>query len=245
MAKRPIMTAAKKKRFEPEPILEFQEPPSNLEGGSQRGDDGIPVRTCVLERARKEKPSLLRFVLSPLEEVVPDIYGKLPGRGVWVTARKSSVEEAVQRRAFQRAFRKPVSVHQDLAVQVENLLKRSALERLSIANKAGLVLVGYVKVGEALKRNEIIALVHADIAAPDGKTKLDRKFAASRAGKDHIPPKNCFTSPEISLAAGSANVIHAGFKEGGASREFLKALERFSGYCTGEGQSSSLCQGKE
>jgi uncharacterized protein len=239
------MTTVKKKRFEPEPILEFQEESSNLEEGSQHADDGFPVRTCILERARKEKPFLLRFALSPQEEVVPDINGKLPGRGVWVTAKKTSVEEAVRRRAFQRAFRRQVSVRQDLAAQVEELLKRSALERLSIANKAGLVVVGYMKVGEALKRNEIIALVHADTAAPDGKTKLNRKFAASRAEKDHILPKNCLTSAEISLAAGSANVIHAGFKEGGASREFLKALERFSGYCTGEGQTSSLCQGIE
>jgi uncharacterized protein len=239
------MTTVKKKRFEPEPILEFPEEPSNLQGSSQQDDGSLPVRTCILERARKEKPFLLRFVLSPQEEVVPDINAKLPGRGVWVTAKKASVEEAIRRRAFQRAFRRQVSVRQDLALQAGELLKRSALERLSIANKAGLVVVGFVKIGEALKRNEIIALVHADTAALDGKTKLDRKFAASLAEKHHIPPKICLTSAEISLAAGSANVIHAGFKEGGASREFLNALERFSGYCTGEEQTFSLCQGKE
>ena len=108
------MTTAKKKQFEDEPILEFPEASSNLKEDSQGGgDDGFPVRTCILERARKEKPFLLRFVLSPQEEVVPDINGKLPGRGVWVTARRIAVEEAVRRRAFQRAFKKPVLVRQD------------------------------------------------------------------------------------------------------------------------------------
>jgi predicted RNA-binding protein YlxR (DUF448 family) len=234
------MLSQKKKRIEPEPILEFSGPNAHLIDNGH----GIPIRTCVLERKRKEKPFLLRFVLSPQGEVVPDIKGDLPGRGVWLTATKNVIEEAVRRRAFQRGFKKPVNVRQDLAAQIEQLLKRSALERLSIANKAGLVVVGFVKVEEAIRRGEIISLLHANTAAKDGQTKLDRKFAAVSSGKDHIPLKNCFTSEEISLAAGSANVIHAGLKEGGASRAFLKALERLSDYCTGE-EDTSPCQGKE
>jgi uncharacterized protein len=239
------MRIAKKKRFEAEPILEFSETASHLEGSGQGANQDTPVRTCIVERARKERPSLLRFVLSPGNDVVPDIKGNLPGRGVWVTAKKAAVLEAVKRRAFQRAFRKPVSVNDDLPQQVEDLFKRSALERLSISNKAGLVVVGFSKVEEALKRREIVGLLHADTAAADGKAKLDRKFEALTSGKDHIAPKNCFTCAEISLATGSTNVIHAGLKEGGASRQFFQALDRLSGYCTGSLTIAPPCQGKE
>ncbi len=239
------MRNGKKKLSEEEPILEFLNGGSHLREDGQGGNESIPVRTCIVERARKEKPFLLRFVLSPQGAAVPDIKGSLPGRGVWVTAKRADVAEAVKRRAFQRAFRKPVSASEDLPLQVEELFKRSALERLSICNKAGLVVVGFTKIEEALNRREIAGLLHASGAAGDGKAKLDRKFAALYSGKDHIAPKNCFTSAEISLATGSTNVIHAGLKEGGATFAFFEALNRLSGYCTGDEMDHHLRQGKE
>jgi len=236
------MQIAKKKRSESEPILDFLPKNAHLEGG---GQDANPIRTCIVERERKEKPFLLRFVLSPQGEVVPDVKGNLPGRGVWATATKQIVADAVKRRAFQRAFRKPVTASDSLSLEVERLFKRSALERLSICNKAGLLVVGFTKVEEALKRHEVVALLHADTAATDGKAKLDRKLEALFAGNDYIAPKNCFTSAEISLAAGSTGVIHAGLREGGATRAFLQALDRLSAYCAGEAENASLRQDRE
>jgi uncharacterized protein len=239
------MRNRKKKHTEEEPVLEIGGEGTHLTEDGQGGVESIPVRTCIVERARKERPFLLRFVLSPEGGAVPDIKADLPGRGVWVTAKKETVAEAVKRRAFQRAFRKPVKTADDLPLQVEQLFKQSALERLSICNKAGLLVVGFTKVEEALNHGEIVCLIHASEAAEGGKAKLDRKFAALYPGKDHIAPKNCFTSAEISLAAGSASVIHAGVKDGGAARAFFEALERFSGYCTGDAPKAPLRQGTE
>jgi uncharacterized protein len=228
------MMVIKKKRFEEEPILEFLTGDPHLPEEEASATGSVPVRTCIVERARREKPFLLRFVLSPENAVVPDIKANLPGRGVWVTAKKAIVAEAVKRRAFQRAFRKPAAASEDLPLQVEELFKRSALERLSICNKAGLVVLGFTKIEEALKRQEIIGLLHACDASGGGRVKLDKKFLAVYSEKDHISPENCFTSAEMSLAMGSMNVIHAGLKEGGATRAFLEALDRLSGYCTGD-----------
>jgi uncharacterized protein len=235
----------KKKRSDEEPVLEFLNEGTHLTESGLNITESIPVRTCVVERARKEKPLLLRFVLSPQNSIIPDIKGTLPGRGVWVTAKKRTVAEAVKRKAFQRAFRKPVSVSEDLPLKVEDLFKRSALERLSICNKAGLVVVGFARVEEALNRGEIAGLLHASDAAEGGKVKLGRKFQALYSGKDHIPPENRFTSAEISLATGCTNVIHAGLKEGGAASAFFKALDRLTGYCAGEVIDSPLRQDKE
>jgi predicted RNA-binding protein YlxR (DUF448 family) len=239
------MHTPKKKRFDDEPVLEFLNEGTHLTGSGQNITESIPVRTCVVERARKEKPFLTRFVLSPQNSVIPDIKGNLPGRGVWVTAKKEAVAEAVKRKAFQRAFRKPVSVSGELPLQVEDLFKRSALERLSICNKAGLLVVGFARVEEALNRGEIAGLLHASDAAEDGKAKLGRKFRALYSGKHHRAPENCFTSAEISLAAGSTNVIHAGLKEGGAAFAFFEALDRLIGYCAGGATDSPLRRDKE
>ena len=239
------MHSSKKKRSDEEPVLEFLNESTHLTESGQNLTESIPVRTCVAERARKEKPFLLRFVLSPQNSVIPDIKGTLPGRGVWVTAKKSAVAEAVKRKAFQRAFRKQASVSAELPLQVEELFKRSVLERLSICNKAGLVVVGFARVEEALNRGEITGLLHASDAAEGGKVKLGRKFRAIYSGKDHIPPENRFTSAEISLATGSTNVIHAGLKEGGAASAFFEALERLTGYCAREVTDDRLRQDKE
>jgi uncharacterized protein len=239
------MRNRKKRRIEEEPILEIEPEGSHLTEGGLGGIESIPVRTCIVERARKERPFLLRFVLSPEGSAVPDIKANLPGRGVWVTATRETVVEAVKRKAFQRAFRKPVKAAEELPLQVEQLFKQSALERLSICNKAGLLVVGFSKVEEALSRGEIVCLIHASDAAEGGKAKLDRKFAALNSGKDHITPKNGFTSAEISLAAGSANVIHAGVKNGGAALAFFEALDRLSGYCAGDAANNPLRQGIE
>jgi predicted RNA-binding protein YlxR (DUF448 family) len=236
------MRNRKKKRSEEEPVLDFLSTSAHLQGEEPDGIDTAPVRTCIVERARKEKPFLLRFVLSPQDSLVPDIKGTLPGRGVWVTAKKTIVIEAVKRQAFRRAFRKQVAIDNDLPLKVEELFKRSALERLSICNKAGLVVVGFTKVEEALKRQELIGLLHASDAAEGGIAKLDRKFWAGSSRTGGTQPEICFTSAEISLAAGGSNVIHAGLKEGGATRAFFDALERLKSYCAGTEQPVSCAR---
>ena len=52
-------------------------------GGRTKDRDG-PERRCIVTRATGPKEGLIRFVLGPDDEVVPDLAGKLPGRGIWV-----------------------------------------------------------------------------------------------------------------------------------------------------------------
>ena len=68
-----------------------------------------PERTCIVSRTVRPPAELIRFVLGPENQVVPDLRHKLPGRGVWVTARRAVVEEAVRRRLFARAFKAEVA----------------------------------------------------------------------------------------------------------------------------------------
>ena len=58
---------------------------------------------------------LIRFVVGPAGEVVPDVKRKLPGRGLWITASRAAVEEAVKRNVFARGFKRQVRVAPDLA----------------------------------------------------------------------------------------------------------------------------------
>src|SRR5258707_9749844 len=59
-------------------------------------EDG-PLRRCIATREVKPKDALLRFVAGPDNELVPDIAGKLPGRGLWVSADRAALELALQK----------------------------------------------------------------------------------------------------------------------------------------------------
>jgi predicted RNA-binding protein YlxR (DUF448 family) len=68
----------------------------------------------VMEEAR-----LIRFVLSPDGAVTPDLGRKLPGRGMWVEAKREAVDMAVKRGLFSRAAKAKVTAPPDLADQVD------------------------------------------------------------------------------------------------------------------------------
>ena len=169
---------------------------------------------------------MIRFVLSPDRVVTPDLKAVLPGRGVWVTAEYAMVAQAVRKNAFQRAFRMPVHAAPDLAERVAGLLRDSALQALSMARKAGAVVTGFVKVENALARDEVIAVLRSRDAAPDGARKIAaaicRRFGDGRA----IPTIEAFTTTQIDLALGRSNVIHAAILNSGAGAAFVRKAMR-------------------
>ncbi len=174
----------------------------------------------------------MRFVLDPEGRVVADLRRKLPGRGVWITATREAVAEAVRKRVFTRGFRQSVSVDPDLGGAVEVLLRRAALQDLAMANKAGCVVAGFAKVEKALNGRNRVVLLHASDASADGQRKLDR-IAAGRSGQTtrETAPVVCFTSAEVSAALGRTNVMHAAIADGGgAGQKFLWSVERLRTY---------------
>ncbi|WP_242659301.1 YlxR family protein [Thermostaphylospora chromogena] len=63
-----------------------------------------PLRTCVGCRVRTVKSELLRLVLVE-GSVVPDLQGRLAGRGASLHPSLHCLQLAERRRAFPRAFR--------------------------------------------------------------------------------------------------------------------------------------------
>ena len=188
-------------------------------------------RTCVATRTVRPVADMIRFVVDPDGTVVPDLKRKLPGRGVWVTARRAVLQEAVKRKAFARGFKAQVKVPPDLADRTEALLAKAVLDALAIAHKAGQVVTGFTKVEVALGAGPIAALLHAADGSADGVRKLAaavrRRFGEAAAD---LPVVSAFTSAQLDLALGRSNVIHAALLVGPASEGFLARhlrLERF------------------
>lgn len=187
-------------------------------------------RFCALSREAKSVDEMIRFVVGPGGEIVPDVKRKLPGRGIWITATRAAIEEAVARRVFARGFKRDVRVPEDLSAATENLLQRAALDALAVLGKAGQIVAGFGKVEDAINRGEAIALIHALDGAADGKRKLDAVLR--RTGRE-IPVIEVFSSAQLDLALNRLNVIHAALLAGPVSDSFLARTERLSRFRSG------------
>jgi predicted RNA-binding protein YlxR (DUF448 family) len=173
--------------------------------------------------------ALIRFVLAPDGAVVADLRRRLPGRGVWVTAKRDQVALAERKKLFARGFGEAVHVAPGLADRVAEGLTAAALSALSLARKAGSVVVGFAKVEAAFGREPVIGLVHAREAGADGIEKL-----AAAARRHSVEPViiRSFTGEQLDLAFGRPNVVHAALLAGPASDNMLtrvRALTDFLG----------------
>ncbi|MEI9922904.1 MAG: RNA-binding protein [Bradyrhizobium sp.] len=197
-----------------------------------RTDRSATVRMCAVTRQVRPIDELIRFVVSPQSEVLADLKRKLPGRGLWVTASRQTVAEAVKRHQFSKGFKREVRVAPTLAADTEALLVRGATEALAMAAKAGQVVAGFSKVEGALegafkgpsKGPTVHALIHASDGAADGIRKLDaivRQNTGNIEESSPFPVVTALTSEQLDLALGRSNVIHAALLAGPASKTFL------------------------
>lgn len=191
-------------------------------------DESGPTRSCAATRTARPVAELLRFALSPEGVVTPDLRRRLPGRGVWVTARRAEVALAAKKGAFSRGFREKAQAPADLADLVERLMRRDALAALSFANKAGLVTAGFAKVEAEVAAGRAAALLRAAEGGADGARKL--AAAARRRGAEGPPVVALFESGELDMALGRDNVIHAALAQGGATENFLAQCARLRFY---------------
>jgi hypothetical protein len=131
-----------------------------------------PQRTCIATRETGAPERMIRFVVGPEGDVVPDLARRLPGRGLWVKAERTAVEHAVTKNLFAKAARASVKPAADLAERVEWLLLERALADLGRARRAGRAVAGFVKVEQMVGQRRAGLLVVADEADGDGLGKL-------------------------------------------------------------------------
>jgi hypothetical protein len=183
------------------------------------------ARLCIATGEAKPSGEMIRYVVAPDGSVVPDILHKLPGRGAWVSASREALKTAIERKSFARAFRGKGDAGAELPELVERLLQRSALDAISMANKAGQVISGFGQVKAALGRGGIEILVHASDAGADGIQKLDHVKVAGNGEKPAII--RLFSGEQLDLALGRPNVVHAALFGHPASRVFLAHSLRY------------------
>jgi len=183
-------------------------------------------RRCIATGEVRPVEKLVRFVVGPEGEIVPDIEGKLPGRGLWVTADAASLKRAIAKNDFAKAAKASVKVAPDLLDRVEKRLAGRMCSDLGLARRAGQLVMGFDNVSRAVGANPPPRLlVEASDAAADGRRKL-----ASAARDLQVETIDCLTRAELSLALGRENVIHAAVKAGPLAERLILDSARLNGF---------------
>ena len=190
--------------------------------GGQKDTGEGPERRCIVSGEVGPKAGLIRFVAGPDGQVVPDVLGRLPGRGFWVTSTREALDRAAAKGLFSRAARTKVTTPAELADLIEGMLARRVVELISLTRKAGLAVTGYEKVKDWLVNGTATVLIQASDGSERGKSKLR-------------PPEKtglfigCLTAQEIGLAFGREHAIHGALAAGGLSNRVVEEAARLAG----------------
>ncbi|MEZ5674130.1 hypothetical protein SAMN06265173_101392 [Thalassovita litoralis] len=198
-------------------------------GGKTKLRDDGPERKCIATGEVQPKFGLIRFVVGPDGQIVPDLAEKLPGRGIWVSADRAALDKAVAKNLFSRSAKQPVQVPADLSAQVEQMLVRRIVDLISLARKGGGAVAGYEKVKDWLMKDYAEVLVQASDGSGRGKSKLSTPYGGSFIG--------WLTADELGQAFGRQTVIHVALGAGGLTRRVVEEAARLKGLRASDGGS--------
>ena len=198
-------------------------------GGASNDQQDGPERKCIATGEVQPKHGLIRFVIGPDNQVYPDILGKLPGRGIYVSADRAALELAVKKKAFARSAKQPVTLPEGLIDEVEQQLARRVVDLISLQRKAGKAVAGYEKVKGWLQSEEAEVLIQAVDGSGRGKSKLSTPHYGHYIG--------WLTADELGLAFGRQTVIHGALASGGLTQRVVEEAGRLKGVRVNEGGS--------
>lgn len=186
-----------------------------------------PTRRCIASGEILPAAELIRFVVGPDGEIVPDLAGKLPGRGLWVRAAAADIALAANKGLFARAAKAQVKIPGNLEENVVSGLMRRLLDGLGLAARAGHLTTGFEKVRDQLKSGKTGALIEAADGAADGREKV---FALAHGVGKPIYVLGCLNSADLDLALGRSNVIHAAVSAGPLAERLGFDMTRLAGF---------------
>jgi len=194
-------------------------------GGQAKDHSARPERKCIATGDVQPKEGLIRFVLGPEGQIVPDLAGKLPGRGLYVTANRAAMDKAVSKGLFSRGMKQPVSTPEGLSELIEQMLVKRVVDLISLARKAGHAVSGYEKVKAWLQTEQATVLIQAEDGSGRGKSKLSTPYGGRYIG--------WLTADELGMAFGRQTVIHAALGSGGLVPRIVQEAQRLKGVRVG------------
>ncbi|UYH50667.1 RNA-binding protein [Candidatus Kirkpatrickella diaphorinae] len=179
------------------------------------------LRRCIVTRHSQKREKMLRFVVSDAGVVTPDLAGRLPGRGIWLSARRDVLETARARHLFSKAAQRSVIIPDDLYERIVLGLEMRVVQVLGLARRAGQARTGFVKCREWISSGHVGLVIHNEDASPDELRRL-------LSGATALP---CVKLPSGTLAKafGREHAVYAVVSRGALAQKLADAHERLTG----------------
>jgi uncharacterized protein len=136
------------------------------------------LRTCVGCRASGPPQDLVRLVVGPEGEVVPDLAGGAFGRGAWVHPRMTCLEGAV-RGGLSRGLKTQIKTDvAEVVSQLRGASVRRTISLLQAAQRAKRVVLGTAALEDAERDDRVELLVLASDAKASADLSAVRRLGA-------------------------------------------------------------------
>jgi predicted RNA-binding protein YlxR (DUF448 family) len=223
-----------------------------------------PLRRCIVTREQLPKERMIRFVVGPDRQIVPDLAARLPGRGIWLSASRDVLESAGSQdggqqaggrqqekqgdgryrhlvRAFARAARGPVSVPSDLSVLLQTALVRRIGDCLGLARRAGQAVAGYEKAREALRTGRYRLVLQASDGSEAERSRFLSGFGPDLTIIDPLPGET------LGRVFGRDYVVHVAVAPGKLAESLVVEAGRLAGLKNGSARAlgSARATGRE
>jgi hypothetical protein len=181
-----------------------------------------PRRRCLVTRDSAEKAAMIRFVLAPDGTLIPDLAARLPGRGMWLSARADVVERAVKRGAFAKATRGAAKLPPDLRAQIEDGLRGRIADLLGFARRAGQAVSGWQAAREWLQAGRVGLVVQAADGSPAERARL--------VGARAVPAVAPLTAARLGALFGRDHAVHVAIAPGRLAMAIAADVTRLAGF---------------
>lgn len=195
---------------------------------SQKRGQERPQRSCLGCREIRDRNSLIRYVLSPQGEVVPDLEARLPGRGAYTCVDSSCLETAIKRSLFNRSFRREVTVlpPEVMVAQVASLMRSRILGYLGLANRAGKIISGSSLVCDALRGKNKPELI---LVAVDASVNIADKVILL-ASVHSVRAERMLTKEDFGAILGKSSRSAIAVRHSGFVARLVSEIERYRNF---------------
>jgi hypothetical protein len=189
----------------------------------------------MVTRERRPKETMIRFVIGPDKTVVPDIAAKLPGRGLWLSARSDVIQTACTKGAFARTARMSVTVPPDLLFVLQASLVRRVGDHLGLARRAGQAVAGFQKAREWLVGGRAALIVQASDGSSDERVRFLSGWT------ENVPVVAPLDGARLGSIFGRDHTVHVAVAAGRIATTLQIEAERLAGL-TGGGADGRLTE---
>jgi predicted RNA-binding protein YlxR (DUF448 family) len=196
-------------------------PPDLVPETDEEEPERGPFRRCLVTRERLPKEAMIRFVLDPDRKVIADLAERLPGRGMWLSAKADVIEQAARRGAFAKAARGEVLAPPELRATIEDGLRGRIRDLIGFARRAGQAVSGWQAAREWLQAGRVGLLVQAADGSPAEKARL--------VGLRQLPMVAPLDAALLGSLFGRARAVHVAVAPGRLAERIAVEAARLEG----------------